>query len=218
MSGSPFGILEAYSAKKAGDQQVDAAGRATDIQLQMYNQSRADLAPWREAGTNALSKLQPMIEAGPGEFKESPSYQFALEQGQQGIQRAASATGRLGSGAYMKDATKYAEGMASQEYGNFLQRYYDSLKPYQSLAGLGQVSAGQQANINTLTGQQIGQNYLAAGEARAAGTLGSYGAIGKAMGEGARAVGSWGLSSIFGGGGGGGGGTNGFAMPNYTSW
>jgi hypothetical protein len=210
MSGSPFGILEAYSANEAAETQGEAANRATQIQREMYYQGRADVAPWREAGANALTKLQGMVNAGPGEFKESPSYQFALSEGQQGIQRAASATGRLGSGAYLKDATKYAEGLASQEYTNFLNRYYQSLTPFQSLSGLGQTTAAQMANSSNALGNSIAQNELYAGSASAAGTIGSYGAIGKAMGEGARAVGSWGLNNIFGSG-------SGYGNGGYTN-
>src|SRR5437660_6566878 len=46
-----------YSANKAAGAQESAANQASSTQLQMYNQSRADQAPWRQAGGQALNAL-----------------------------------------------------------------------------------------------------------------------------------------------------------------
>ena len=46
-----------YSANKAAGAQESAANQASGTQLQMYNQSRADQAPWRQAGGQALNAL-----------------------------------------------------------------------------------------------------------------------------------------------------------------
>jgi len=168
---------QAYAAHESADAQKKAAKEAADVQWDMYMQSREDLAPWREAGARAVGTLEGMIGAGPGEFKESPSYQFALSEGLKGQQRAASATGRLGSGAYLKGATRYAEDLASTEYDNFLRRWYQSLTPWQSMAGLGQ-TAGAQTGANALaTGRGMGASYLYGGEAKA-GEYMNYGNIG----------------------------------------
>jgi len=113
-----------------------------------------------------------LLDQGPGEFTESPGYQFTLGEGMKGIERMASATGRLGSGASMKAGARYAEGLASLEYDNFLRRYYESLNPYFSLAGMGQLSAGQSGQNALTAGGQIGQSYMAGGQAQAAGQLG----------------------------------------------
>lgn len=128
--------------------------------------------PATAAGTGTAGGQMGLIEQGPGEFKESPSYQFALEEGMKGIQRMASATGRLGSGASMKAASRYAEDLASQEYDNFLRRYYESLDPWFTLAGHGQVSAGQSGANALATGRGVASTYLSRGEAQAAGQLG----------------------------------------------
>jgi len=112
-----------------------------------------------------------MIERGPGEFEESPSYQFALSEGLKGQQNALSAMGRNRSGAHLKSATDYAENMASTEYQNFLNRWYQSLTPYQSLAGLGQTSASQTASAAGNYGAQAGANQIYAGQAQAAGQI-----------------------------------------------
>ena len=57
MSGSPFGILEAEASENAADAQTKAAEQATQAQLEMYYQSRADMAPWVQTGAGALGAL-----------------------------------------------------------------------------------------------------------------------------------------------------------------
>lgn len=42
-------------ARKAANEQADAAAAANDIQLQMFEQSRQDLYPYRQSGYNALN-------------------------------------------------------------------------------------------------------------------------------------------------------------------
>lgn len=47
-----------YSSNQAANAQQDAANQATGTQISMYNQTRADQAPWRQAGGEALNALQ----------------------------------------------------------------------------------------------------------------------------------------------------------------
>jgi len=142
------------AARKAAKAQVKGTDVATQAQLEMYYQGREDLAPWREGGTWALGELREKISAGPGEYTESPGYQFRLGEGVRAREMGAAARGNVLSGAQ-----------------HFLRRYYQSLTPYQSMAGQGQTTAGQTAQMGMQTGQGIGQNYLAAGQARASGYI-----------------------------------------------
>ena len=48
---------QAKSAREARKAAGKATDRAIDTELEMYYQARDDLAPWREAGANALSQL-----------------------------------------------------------------------------------------------------------------------------------------------------------------
>ena len=264
MSGSPFGILESQASEKASEAQLASADKAIAAELQMYNQGRADLGPWREAGAGAINALwgtqgtaatpaqtiqgapiygttttggggggmvynsyldqwmpanaqgttssqqiigyQPsttipaspgtpgttgLIQAGPGEFKASEGYQWTLGQGLQAQQRQAAATGRMGSGAYLKDATKYAEGLASTEYDNFLNRYYKSLDPYFRMAGYGSNVAMSGANSASQTGNALANIYQNAGASSAAGILGQYGAYSNALTNAGNQVGNY---------------------------
>lgn len=175
MSGSPFGILEFFSTQKAADAQEEAAGKATAAQLHMYNQSRADLAPWLKAGTDAIGRLEGQIAAGPGEFvpEKEPGYQFGFKNFiEQPYLSSQSAKGKRLSGETVKGLTKYAQDYASTTYDNFLARYYQRLNPNLSIAGMGQTSALQGTQNALATGQGVGQNYLNAGAAQAAGYMG----------------------------------------------
>ncbi len=166
------GVVQSRSASKAADAQRAGADQASATQLEMFYQSREDTAPWREAGERALNLLAPKIEAGPGEFKpgEDPGYQFGYEQFvEKPLLRNASAQGSLGGGRSLKELTRYASDYASTKYDNFLSRWYQSLNPLQSMAGIGQTTATQNAQNALATGQSIGQNQIAAGNARATG-------------------------------------------------
>lgn len=55
-----------------------------------------------------------------------PGYQFALNQGSQNVLRNQSATGQLNSGATNVDLTNYGQGLASQNYNN----YVSQLQPF----------------------------------------------------------------------------------------
>lgn len=167
-------IIGSIGSSEAADAQSDAAAQAGQAQLQMYYQTRADQAPWREAGQEAVGTLLDMVKTGPGEFEASPGYEFTKEQGLQGMERAASAMGGLRSGGLLKAAGRYSENLASQEYDNFLQRWYQSLSPWQSLAGLGQTSAQATSQAGTQAATGASNALLAQGQANAAGILGTY--------------------------------------------
>jgi len=175
-------IYASSQAEKAAEAQAgamtQAAEEASDLEWKMYQQSRADVAPWRVAGEKALGDVVNMMEKGPGEFvpAEQPGYKFGYEEFvEKPTLRLASATGALGGGGTQKALTRYAEDYASQQYDNFLTRWYKSLTPYQSLAGIGQTVAAQQGQNALTTGQNLAQNALLTGQnvgqARASGYI-----------------------------------------------
>ena len=160
------------AAGKAADAQKDAARTASNTEMEMYWQNREDMLPWVENGRNALNRLTTeALEGGPGNFKESPGYQFAFNEGLQAIDRSAAARGRLNSGAQDKALTRYGQGIANQEYDNFLARYYNSLRPLQSVAGIGHTSANTMATMGTNVAGSVAQTQLSAGDARASGYI-----------------------------------------------
>jgi len=180
--------ISSYGASKAARTAAHSADRAADVQREMFYVSREDLTPWREAGKWALDVLKERIEAGPGEFKpeEEPGYKFGYKEFvEKPLLRGASATGRLASGATLKALTRYAQDYASTRYDNFLNRWYRSLNPYQSLAGLGQTSAAESSRSAVASGANIGNALIAGGQARASG----YGNIANIWGQALSGVG-----------------------------
>ncbi len=175
--GAITGLLGMDASRKAGNQQADAAQNAQNYQIQMYNQMRGDLGPYRDSGANALNTLYSKVNAGPGSFTESPGYQWRLSQGVNALDRSASAKGRLMSGAQTKAVTRYGQDYGAGEYQNWLNQWYQSLQPYQNLATMGQNAATMTGQAGLNTGQVVGQNMLRQGEATAAGTLGQANAL-----------------------------------------
>lgn len=213
------GLIAKKGAKDAATEQSNAANAAAasedrrfDIsrqdQLAQLAQQREDTKDYRAAGTASLAQLMAGIAPGGqfderyqrGTFEQDPGFQFRQQQGEQGINRAATASGARYSGATLKALARFNSGLASQEYGAFDQRQNTAQQFFEgnqanrynrlaSLAGIGQTannalnSAGQQVNSNIA---QLGAasgartaNYLQdAAEARASGYVGNANAIG----------------------------------------
>ena len=122
------------------------------------------------------------------EFTESPGYQWTLDQGLKAQQNALSAMGRNRSGAHLKAAADYAEGLASTEYDNFLNRwyrdqsekrnaYYQALNPYLALSGQGQVATENTAQLGAGAASGAGQANILAGQAQGAGYINQANAL-----------------------------------------
>ncbi len=105
-------------------------------------------------------------------YKASPYYNFLLGEGTKAIERGAAARGKLISGAENKALLEYGQGMASTDYDKWLSRWYQSLTPWQSLAGLGLTATGGVTQAGLQTASNVGTNALTASTAQAAGTLG----------------------------------------------
>jgi hypothetical protein len=144
------------------------------------------------------------------DFQKDPGYDFRLNQGTNALSRAYAGKGRFLSGAAMKGITRFGQDYASGEFGKAFDRYQtgygnrvgdfnsaysryntdrrntmdeyqnrfarfqtnkaSKLAPFQSLAGIGQTTA-----------QSMGGDVRAAGDAAAAGRIGSNNAIADAL-------------------------------------
>lgn len=145
----------------------DAAKIAAAVQREMFNLARSDNLPWLRVGKKALKQLERKIYAGPGEFTESPGYQFRLDQGNKNILANASATGNLASGRTLTALQEYGQEYASNEYDKFLNRYYQSLQPLQNLATMGQNAAAMTGSQAMTTGANLGNTYTNMGNSLA---------------------------------------------------
>ena len=148
------------SAKGAANAQTRAADSATAEQQRQFDLTRQDQQPFLQAGQGALTQMQALNAGDFSSFKSSPDYTYARDQMQQGIERGAAARGSLYSGGTNVDLATALNGIASQNYGNF----YDRLS---RMAGQGQSTATNLGGLGMGMANQVGQNYMDAGKARA---------------------------------------------------
>ena len=182
--------LGGLAANRASKTQANAANQAAALQQQQFEQTRADQAPFRAAGEQALNKLIPLSDYtkfGMDQFQQDPGYAFRLSEGQKQLDRMAAIRGGQISGSALKAASRFGQEMGSQEYQNAFNRYQTErsaqLNPLQTLAGVGQSSTNF---VNT-----AGQNYAnsagnamgAAGQARASGYMGAANALSGGVGQ-----------------------------------
>lgn len=114
-------------------------------------------------------------------LSSNPGYQFNLLQGLNGVNASSAARGLGVSGANIKGAESYAEGLGNQYYNDYynqaLNTYDTNVNKLASLVNMGQNSAAQTAQLGS-SAQSSANNYLTSGAAaQAAGTVGSANAI-----------------------------------------
>jgi hypothetical protein len=207
VAGDRAANTQANAATSAANTQAEANRYATDIQKQMFDKQIELQEPWRQAGVNALTKMQ------GGDYSPVPTFafnynqntdpgtQFRLQQGLNAMNATAAARGGLISGNALKAGQDYGQAQGSQEYQNAFNRY---LKSYDasvnqanvgynraaSLAGVGQTATNQlsgaaqtyganAANLASATGTAQGNAMMAGANARAS----SYQGYGTAAGQ-----------------------------------
>ena len=166
----------AKASSSAADAQIAAANRAADLQAQEYQQTRDDLAPWRTTGGNAINYLGGILNV-PGStpvdptnaLRSTPGYNWAMTQGVDARERSAAAKGGLLSTPEQKSLTTFGQGLADNTYQNYLNNLF-------TVSGSGLTAAGMTGTAGTNYANQAGQDYMAAGQAQAQGTLNAYNA------------------------------------------
>lgn len=203
------GAIGASAAQSAAQTQAQAADQASSNTLKEFEQTQANLAPFVSGGQNALTALQGLIGTGPGgnpltspltaprsatfsptmaQLQQTPGYQFSLNQGQMATQNGFAAQGLGTSGAAVKGAANYAEGLAGttfqQQFQNYQTEFLNTLGQNQQIYNMlgGQAQLGE--NAGAISGQQglqaTGQagNFLTSGAAAsAAGQIGAANSV-----------------------------------------
>lgn len=159
---------------------VDEAGLNAEIDRRIAS------AP--QAAPNDRDYGSLMRDFSMADFEADPGYEFRKSEGMKGLENSAAARGGLLSGAALKAIQRYGQDLASQEYGNAYQRYNaNQTNRYNRLAGVvntGQGATNQVQNAASQFGQQQGSNIIGAGNAQAAGMVGSANAWNNAIGTG----------------------------------
>lgn len=172
------------SANKATKAQTSAANQANDTQWAMYNQSRDDNKPFYDAGVTALNKLATMPNFTGADLQNEPGYQFALNEGMKGVTNSAAARGGLLSGAALKAASQYNNDYASTKYNDAFNRDATNKNRLASIAGIGQTASNVNTSSGLSTAANVGQNQLAAGNARASGYVANGNALTNGLSQG----------------------------------
>lgn len=118
-------------------------------------------------------------------FRNTPGYQFGMDEGNKSVQASAAARGGLNSGATLKSLMKFGNDYADQ------QGYTPYMNRLASLSGLGQTATNQIGQYGQNAANQMGQNTINAGQARAQGIYDKSNAWSNLGQQAAGAFGQW---------------------------
>jgi hypothetical protein len=185
------GLIAADAAKSGADKQSAAADRAAALSDAQYQETRADQAPYRQAGYNALAEMQRTAKNVPGAFSfntedlyKDPGYEFRLSEGLRSLAHSNNAgRGGLVTGNSLKAMQDYVGKSSLDQFNNAYNRALTSYNTgvasenqlynrQAGMAGIGQTAtnltnAAGANNANAMSG------YLTGGAAaQAAGGVG----------------------------------------------
>ena len=166
------GLVSWISGSEAADAQKDASNAALANERAMFDTTRADLAPYRDTGTSALTKYADSLGLNGNaardqfrtDFRADPGYQYAFDEGQRAVQGSAAARSGLLSGGALRALQRTGQGMADQQYGSYLDRF-------SNLANMGQNSAAMTGQLSNESAGRQGGYINDAGAAQAGGYL-----------------------------------------------
>ena len=170
-------LISSSATRSAASQQADATAMGTDEQRRQFDIAQANQAPYLAAGKTALGQLQTENDTpfDASKVQMDPGYEFARKQGQQAIDRQTAAAGGRISGASLKAASEYNNGVASQGYSTAYNRANqsrtDRLNRLAALAGVGQTATQNIGSVGQTTANNISNMTTAQGNASAASTL-----------------------------------------------
>lgn len=125
--------------------------------------SQQALDPFLSAGKQGLTSLQSGFD--PSQIQNDAGYQFRLNQGNQALERSLAARGLGESGAALKAAQDYGQGLASQSYNDAYNQWFQrnaGLAGYGANATNGLIDTyGNLGNIGANSG--IAQNNILQG-------------------------------------------------------
>lgn len=158
---------------------TNPADKANQYINQIPGQTGQYFNPFFEAGKNQIGGLQDQygslmndpggkLNAIGANYKQSPGFQFALQQALNGSGNAAAAGGMAGSPEHEQQNMGIASGMASKDYNDWLQQatglYGKGLSGSENMMNIGQQAGQSQADMIAQALAQQG-NYAYEGQA-----------------------------------------------------
>jgi hypothetical protein len=182
------GIMGSKASKRAAEQSAASMLEAARIQKAMFDQQRADLAPYRQTGYTALKDIdmrKPLFTAqfGDEQMRQylDPSMDFRRRLGEQTTARMLNVGGGAISGNTLRGLEQFGQDFASTEYGNAFNRFqnertniYNTLA---NIAGMGQNAVNTGVQASQQAAGNLGQLAVGMGQTQAAGTIGSTNAL-----------------------------------------
>lgn len=185
-------LLAGNSSRRAANIQSDASQAAIDEEARQYDLTRADQAPYREIGGNALAKLTELLNNGgltsrfAGNAASEPGYAFGMREGQRAIDNSASARGGIG-GAALKAGTRYAQDYAGTKYNDAFNRWnQENTGIYNRLAGIsgiGQTATNQVGQAGQNFANAYGDNTVGAANVQSAARMAQGNIYGNMLGQ-----------------------------------
>lgn len=188
----------AFGASKAASAQKDAAVQSNARLERQYQQTREDLAPYRELGTEYATKLDERmpfltspIVMDQNALENTPGYKFVKAQGLKAVQNSAAKRGLGVSGAALKGASAFATDLANTTYKDQFNleniNRTNEFNRLKSLVDTGQSAATGTAALGQKTAEGVSSNTIGAGNAQAA----AYNTIGQSFSKAADDIGGY---------------------------
>jgi hypothetical protein len=194
-------LFSGLGAWFGGQSYQDPSKAAMPYFQNAQNQMTAGFQPYMDAGKNSLNSLQDQINkllSNPGGFmnqigqgfQQSPGFKFDVDQATGAANRAAAAGGMLGSPAEQQELAGTVNGIANQDYYNWLSKalglYGQGMNSAGDIAKLGQQSASEYGHDTTDLGESEAnfayEGAKGANEARQGAWGGLAGAAGDLLG------------------------------------
>lgn len=166
-------FIGAKATKRAADAGSQASADAARLLEKQFETSRADYAPWREAGEGALNWLKQL--STPGALKrnkateyvtQTPGYQFASDELDRAIMARQAAGGR-------RFGTRGTKELVRWKNDYLLQPSYNNWQnTLMTLAGYGRQGTQDMARLGMGTAADVGRLGMAGAEAQAGGYAG----------------------------------------------
>ena len=186
------GVASSSAASKASKAQRRAAEQAAAVQREQYEQTRADLAPFRDMGTTALGQYTDLLGMQGQEaygralqnYQQSPFLAQLVRNTGDAVDASRAARGGLFSGATAQEIGDRTGQLYMGDFNNYLSRLG-------GLVDTGQNAAAQTGNFGQNAAAGQANAFTAAGNARAQGYINQGNAISNALNQGAQLYGAY---------------------------
>lgn len=158
------GIFGGKGAKKAANASVAGAQLGINEIGRQFDLGREDMAPWRVAGGEAVTRLADMTRPGY-DHTTSPGYEFRFGEGTRAIEGSAASRGTHLSGGTLKDLVRFGQGIAADDFN-------DQFNRTASVAEGGRQVATSGAQLGANAGSGAAALFARQGDARASGYAG----------------------------------------------